>query len=553
MFSYPMNKGTGQNDPLVIMRHTLKIARLLLCFAGLPLSDSFGQAEYPPIQTDSVALAGKADYLLHISQASHNYSGPNIIIILADDLGKNEISLYDSNGVRTPHIDQLAGEGIYFTEAYSTSSVCNPSRAGLITGRYQQRFGNGRQIMGRYARNKFELFIYKNFINTRPLYLIDPQYFPSENELRKQGLPESEISLFEIMHSVGYKTACIGKWHLGYNEPFLPQNKGIDEFYGFYEAFSLYAPTENKDIVNHKHKIFQNKVMWRQERKGPSAIIQNGVEIEDNGYLTTRIAEEASRFIKQNKEDPFLLYIPFSAPHTPFQAPTSYFERFAHVIDKNKRVYYAMIAALDDAVGTIMDQVKASGIEENTLIFFSSDNGGATYTGATDNGDLRGGKMTHFEGGLNIPLIMKWKGTLTPGEKYHEPVSLMDVFTTAITSCNIPKAENLPVDGVDLLPYLTCEKSNSPHESLFWGTDFSKTVRSGKWKLIVNSRDSILILYDLAADKQEEYDLKTQYSSVVKNLLTQLAEWESELKPPLWPGVMEYGEEFDGEILRFAF
>ena len=256
--------GTGQIDSQGFMRYILKIAALLLflilllLFARLPFSYSTGQEEYPPIKTDSVGLAAKADYLQHIRQESKNYSGPNIIIILADDLGKNEISLYDSNAVRTPNIDRLALEGIYFTEAYSTSSVCNPSRAGLLTGRYQQRFGNGRQIMGRYARNKFEFFIFKNFINTQPLYLIDPWYAPPEDELRKQGLPESEISLFEIMHSAGYRTACIGKWHLGYNEPFLPQNKGIDEFFGFYEAFSLYAPTSNKDIVNHRHKSFQN-------------------------------------------------------------------------------------------------------------------------------------------------------------------------------------------------------------------------------------------------------------------------------------------------------
>jgi len=545
--------GMRQIDAQGIMMHPLKLTALLLFFAGLSMPGCISRSEYPPIRTDSVALAAKADYLQHLSQESNNYSGPNIIIILADDLGKNEISLYDSHTVRTPHIDQLAEEGIYFTEAYSTSSVCNPSRAGLLTGRYQQRFGNGRQIMGRYARNNFELFIFKNFINTRPLYLIDPQYSPSESEMKKQGLPESEISLFEIMHSVGYKTACIGKWHLGYNEPFLPQNKGIDEFFGFYEAFSLYAPTENEDIVNHRHKSFQDKVTWRQERKGPSAIIHNGVEINDNEYLTNRIAEEASRFIKQNKEYPFLLYIPFSAPHTPFQAPKSYYEKYTHVKDENKRIYYAMISALDDAVGQIIEQVKASGIEDNTLIIFSSDNGGATYTGACDNGNLKGGKMTHFEGGLNIPLIIKWKDTLTPGGMYHEPVSLMDVFTTAITSCNIPRTENRVVDGVDLIPYLTGEKSGSPHEYLFWRTDFSKTVRSDKWKLIVNSRDSILLLYDLEADKQEEYDLKTQYPAIVKHLLSQLAEWETELKPPLWPGVMEYGEEFNGEIMRFAF
>lgn len=535
------------------MRLPFPVAVTHVLFPVLFCSHGLAQSVYPPILPDSGALAKKTGYLQNIDKLNDHYSGPNIIVILVDDLGKNDINLYDSKGVNTPNINLLAEEGMVFTEAYSTSAVCNPSRAGLITGRYQQRFGNERQIMGRYAKNKFELFVYKNFVNTRPMYLADPWYSPPEDEKRKQGLPESEISLFELMHSAGYKTACIGKWHLGYNEPFLPQNKSVDEFYGFYEAFSLYAPKGTRGMVNYKHKIFQNKHIWRQKRKGPCAILHNGEEVEEEEYLTTRLADEACRFIRQNEKAPFFLYVPFNAPHTPFQAPKSYCDRFAYVKDKNKRVYYAMIAALDDAVGEIMKQVKESGIEEHTLIFFTSDNGGATYTGATENGDLKGGKITNFEGGLNVPFIMKWKGTLTPGLQYHEPVSLMDIFTTAFSSCNVPPPQNILFDGVDLIPYLSGEKTQPPHEYLFWRTDFNKTVRNGKWKLIVNTRDDLLILYDLEADKQEKYDLKTKHPEIAEHLLTKLTEWESELKPPSWPGVMEYEEEIDGVKMRFAF
>jgi arylsulfatase A-like enzyme len=534
-------------------RFAVPFAFAAILFTNVLCPDSIAQSMYPLILPDSGALAGKINYLQNIHEFAYNQAGPNIIIILADDLGKNDISLYDSNGVNTPNINRLAREGVAFTEAYSTSAVCNPSRAGLLTGRYQQRFGNERQIMSRYPKNGFEFFIFKNLVNTRPLQLIDPWYSPPLEEIRKQGLPESEISLFELMHSIGYRIGCIGKWHLGYNEPYLPQNKNIDEFYGFYEAFSLYAPKGNKDIINHKHRIFQNRRIWRQQRKGPSAIVHNGQVIEEKGYLTERIAEEACRFIRQNENDPFLLYIPFNAPHTPFQVPRSYFDRFPQVADENKRVYYAMIAALDDAVGEIMKQVKESGIEENTLIFFCSDNGGATYTGATENGDLKGGKMTYFEGGLNVPFIMKWKGTVAPGYQYNEPVSLMDIFTTAVSSCQVPLPENVRIDGMDLVPYLSGEKSGPPHEYLFWRTDFSKAVRNGHWKMIVNSRDDFLLLYDLQADKQEQYDLKTGQPEIVKQLLGRLTEWESGLKPPLWPGVMEYEEEFDGVNMRFAF
>lgn len=521
--------------------------------SGFLFLDAFGQLYYPPILVDSGALEGKMNYLQEVGNSGMSQEGPNVVIIVADDLGKNDLQLYSADGLDTPHIQQLASEGIVFTEAYSTSAVCNPSRAGLITGRYQQRFGNERQIMGRYARNPFEFFVFKNFVNTSPLQLIEPWYSASETELRKQGLPESEVSLFEAFHAAGYRTGCMGKWHLGYNEPFLPHNKGVDEFYGFYEAFSLYAPRGTREMVNHRHRIFQNKMIWRQKRKGPSAIVRNGQEVEEHEYLTMRIAQEACRFIQQNEGDPFLLFVPFNAPHTPFQAPQSYYDRFSQVTDKNKRVYYAMIAALDDAIGSILAQLRESGIEENTLIFFCSDNGGATYTGATDNGDLKGGKMTQFEGGLNVPFVVKWKGTLEGGDQCDAPVSLMDIFSTALSSCHIPLPAHVPVDGVDLLPFLSGETMLAPHEYLYWKTDFSKSLRHGKWKLMLNSRDGFLLLYDLEADKQEIYDLQGTYPGEVELLLDQLAAWEQELIPPLWPGVMEYEEEFDGVKMRFAF
>jgi arylsulfatase A-like enzyme len=217
---------------------------------------------------------------------------------------------------------------------------------------------------------------------------------------------------------------------------------------------------------------------------------------------------------------------PLQRPHTPFQAPQSYVDRYSDVDDMNKRVYYAMIAALDDAIGEIMGQLRESGLEENTLIFFCSDNGGATYTGATENGDLKGGKMTQFEGGLNVPLIMKWKGTIPAGRQYHEPVSLMDIFTTSLSSCQIPVPSHVPLDGVDLLPYLSGEDRSVPHEYLFWKTDFSKSVRHGKWKLMVNAREGMMKLYDLEADKQENLDRMATYPAEVEHLLAKLAAWE---------------------------
>jgi arylsulfatase A-like enzyme len=383
------------------------------------------------------------------------------------------------------------------------------------------------------------------------MHLLDPWYSPDREEIQKQGLPESEISLFEIMHGAGYKTACIGKWHLGYQEPFLPHNRKVDHFFGFYEAFSLYATEAQPDMVNYRHRTFQNKHIWRQKRKGPCAIVENGQEIEVDDYLTTRFADEACRFIAQHEDLPFFLYVPFNAPHTPFQAPRTYCERYAHIRDKKTRVYYGMIAALDEAVGKILDQLKRSGLEENTLVFFASDNGGATYTGATTNGCLNGGKITPFEGGLNVPFVMKWKGRLDPGY-YRGPVSLMDIFSTTLAACHIPAPRAVPIDGVDIMPFVSDDHAGTTHKYLFWRTDFNKTVRHGKWKLILNVRDDLVMLFNLDADKSEQHDVKMEHPEIVSHLLERMAAWERDMKPPAWPGVMEYEEEINGIKMRFA-
>lgn len=524
-----------------------------MCFLSLSLSfEIWAQQDYPTIEIDSVTLRSKQEYLNNLKVTTLDKNVPNIIIILADDLGKNDITLYDPEGVSTPNINKLASEGVVFTEAYSTSPICFPSRASLLTGRYQQRFGCERMMMQRYPRNKLEYFVFRYFINTHPMHLIDPWYSPPEDEIAKQGLTQSEVTIHELMNNAGYKTACIGKWHLGYNSPFLPVDRGVDMFYGFYEAFSLYAPKETDSIVNYRHHNFQNRHIWRQKRKGPCAIMLNNEVVEENEYLTFSIAERTCNFIRENHKNPFILYVPFNAPHTPFQAPESYCEKFAFVKDKNKRVYYAMIAALDDAIGEILNQINESGLEENTLIFFTSDNGGATYTGATDNGNLKGGKITNFEGGINVPMVMKWKGIIPGGMMYHKPVSLMDIYTTSCVAGNITIPDYIPIDGVNLLPFIKEEEQGIPHEFLFWRTDFNKVVRHDNWKLIINTRDKLQMLYNLGKDKEEQVNLVDQNPEIVKFLLDKLSEWEQGLIPPAWPGVMEYEQEVDGVRFRYA-
>lgn len=258
----------------------------------------------------------------------------------------------------------------------------------------------------------------------------NPSY-PAEWEIANQGIPLTETTLPELMQAAGYKTAIIGKWHLGAGKTQTPNKRGFNDQYGFYGAFSLYTPSQK--TAGYMHYIqddFSARYQWDMQRRSTAAIRLNGKVVRENEYLTFAIRDRAIRYLEENRENTFFLYIPFNAPHVPFQAPQEYCDKYASVQDTNKQVYYAMISALDDAIGAILDKVKELGLEENTIIWFISDNGGASYTGATDNGPLKGGKLTYFEGGINVPFAMKWKGHLPEGLTYHAAVSSLDIFAT---------------------------------------------------------------------------------------------------------------------------
>jgi arylsulfatase A-like enzyme len=505
-----------------------------------------------PIEPDHEMIAGKEGYLRQLSPVDQGDSVPNIVVILVDDLGKFDFSVYEPQGVPTPSLEKLAGDGILFTSAYSTSSVCSPSRAALLTGRYQHRFGFERQPMSRYPHGKFEYWFVDHFVNTAPMQLISPGSLPSNEEIEKQGIPSGEILLSEILSRRGYETGIFGKWHLGSGEPFIPNHRGFGEQYGFYEAFTLYDQENDPGIVNFHHHSFANKHIWRQQRRGPCAITVNDSVVNEKEYLTFSIASRACRFIEQNRQRPFFLYVPFNAPHTPFQAPLEYVEQFSGVDDQNKQVYYAMISALDDAVGSIMEKLEEEGLLDRTLIFFASDNGGATYTGATDNGILKAGKFSQFEGGINIPMIVSWQGVLPGGVAYHEPVSLMDIFTTVLSVTGSDVPGDRKIDGIDLMPHLLGWSPESPHQQLFWRTDYNKTIRQGAYKLVWNARDQQTFLYDLENDPSEQEDLSARYPDLTRKLKDSILDWEKEMKAPLWPGVMEFRFDIDGQVTWWA-
>jgi arylsulfatase A-like enzyme len=505
-----------------------------------------------PIDSDEHLALSKGRYLDSLLSMEDPGDRPNILLILVDDLGRDDIGVYARDGVNTPNLLRLANTGTTFTAAYSTSSVCSPSRASLLTGRYQHRFGFERQPMNRYPRNRLEYFMVDHFVNTEPMRLLEPMASPSREEIRKQGIPPGEILLPEILQANGYHTGIFGKWHLGLSETFLPNARGFDEQYGFYEAFSRYALPGDPDVVDYKHDYFANRHIWRQKRKGSCAIRVNDSIIMEKDYLTFSIAGRTVDFIRQHKEGPWFAYAAFNAPHTPFQVPVNYYERFAHIEDENKRVYYAMISALDEAIGTILDHLQQDGMLENTLILFVSDNGGATYTGATENGSLNAGKMTQFEGGVNVPCIVSWQDHLPSGGLYREPVSLMDLFATALSASGIRQPLDRTMDGVDLLPYLNGQKEGPPHRALFWRTDFNKSVRFGPWKLIWNTRDEQVFLFDLEQDREEQNNLAGDQPELVDMLKQEIIRWEQDMKAPAWPGVMEIRFVINGEETWWA-
>ena len=373
----------------------------LLIFGFWPL----GNPRYK-IVFDAHKIEYRTNFLEQAPPHQDSIPLPNIVVILADDLGLMDVSLYGGKNVTTKHIDAIGQQGVVFEEGYISSPICAPSRAGLMTGRYQQRFGFEINIHERYPKNRIEYFVYANLLNTGDWKVAQHEDWaiPTFEDMQKQGLPPTEFTLAELLKTKGYKTAAIGKWHMGYNKTAIPIHRGFDYHYGFYEAFSLYAPQDKENIINQKLSDFSDPHIWGKGRTGNCAIRKNDKVVQEDTYLTTKIAEETNEWIKAHKDDPFFVYVPFSAPHTPFQATKEYYDKYAHVESPEKRIYYAMIHALDDAVGSIMNNLKELELEENTLVIFLSDNGGATYTGAADNSPFKGGKFTNFEGGIRVPL-----------------------------------------------------------------------------------------------------------------------------------------------------
>jgi len=417
---------------------------------------------------------------------------PNIIVIIADDLGYADVGFQGCKDIPTPNIDSLAQNGVRFTNGYVSHPWCAPTRAGIVTGRYQQRFG-------------FEH-------NPR---------FDFKDELA--GLPEDEITIAQILKQAGYVCGLVGKWHLGAHPKFHPTKRGFHEFFGFrgggHDYFksreSLYGPM-------YQQPLERNFGEW----------------LPLKGYLTFVLAEKAVQFIKRHREKPFFLYLAFNAPHTPLQAPEEYIRKFEGIEDQRRRIYAAMVNALDDAVGQVLKTVRDLGLENDTLIFFLSDNGGpiGTASNGSSNEPLRGGKGGLYEGGIRVPFAVQWKGKLPSGRVYDHPIICLDIFATSLAAAGVSLPKDRKIDGVNLLPYLLGERNDAPHEHLFWRINGGSwmAVRDGRYKLH-RRKDGTLELYDLQEDIGEQRNLAKELPKVVSRLSEVLDEWNGELKPPIFP------------------
>jgi arylsulfatase A-like enzyme len=417
---------------------------------------------------------------------------PNILLIVGDDMGYADVGFQGCADIPTPHLDALARDGVRFTSGYVSGPYCSPTRAGLMTGRYQQRFGH--------------------------------EFNPGQEG---QGLPLTETTLADRLQKVGYRTALVGKWHLGSDARFHPQQRGFQEFFGFTGGAHDYFSFEN---------------------------IQRGTTpVKESSYLTDAIGREGCDFIRKNGEHPWFLYLAFNAVHTPMQADDTRLQKLkatGRFADPTRLSYAAMMVAMDDAIGQVRRTLIETNQANNTLIAFISDNGGPTMPGVTVNASrntpLRGSKRTTLEGGIRVPFLMTWPVHLTPGV-YNQPVIQLDLHATALAAAGILNDRGISIDGVNLLRYLQNQSAaNVPHDALYWRFGDQMAIRKGGWKLVRYDKNADTLsgernqgvtaakLYDLTTDIGESRDLAESMPEKTKELQQAWNQWNAGLVAPLW-------------------
>lgn len=483
-------------------------------------------------------------------------SKPNVIVILADDLGYGDTAVYGSKIVKTPNIDALATAGIRFTDGYVTNPVCAPSRAALMTGRYQQRYGY--------------------------------EFNPAGRD-KSGGVSLNEITMAQIMKSAGYATGAIGKWHLGEPDAYYPTARGFDFYFGMAGGGTDYivnpAPGD-EFILQHGEDLRippagLSSVPQGDRLKAALATIRERAPITHNGkvvrvdaYLTDALTEQAVNFIDRNRTHPFFLYLALHAPHVPLQAPKKYIDRYANVADPAKRVYAAMVSGVDDSVGAVVAALRRNGIDDNTLVIFLSDNGCAGYAyGACSNAPLSGFKRWQLEGGVRIPFIMSWPGHLPADRVDPRQVSSLDILPTAAALADATLPSDRTYDGVNLMPFLDGHNKGVPNEKLYWrnGTDYAMRDENLKmWIANIAPTDAgkkgrkriepaigpagqHIMLFDLNRDIGEKQNLAASQPVTVKRLRGEIASWNETLVSPQWPKAKHSDVDYDGQRLELFY
>ena len=432
-----------------------------------------------------------------IAAGAQSQRPPNIVVIVGDDMGYADIGVHGSRDIRTPHLDALAAEGVRFTDAYVSGPYCSPTRAGMLTGRYPQRFGHEFNLGAAHA---------------------------------EFGLPLEETTIADRLKAAGYRTALFGKWHLGMGEKYHPVRRGFEQFFGFLAGQHTYI-----DIGT-----------------GANLLLEGTTPLEKfDGYLTDALAERASAYIKEQSSRPFFLYLAFNAAHTPLQAPKKYLDRFPKIQNEQRRTYAAMVSAMDDGVGKVLSTLRELGLDRNTLVIFFNDNGGPTMEtttiNASSNAPLRGSKRTTWEGGIRVPFMIRWTGRVPAGGIDRRPIIQLDVLPTALAAAGVKAGNTPPLDGVDLLPFLTGAAKGAPHDTLYWRLGGMMAIRHGDWKL-VKSREGAFIdddpavlkdlagaeLFNLAQDIGESKNVAAAHPDKVKELGDRWQQWNKQLATPRW-------------------
>ncbi len=464
---------------------------------------------------------------------------PNVVFILADDLGYNDVTLNGggvANGaVPTPAIDSIAHQGVTFANGYAGNATCAPSRAAIMTGRYATRFG-------------FEFtptpVAFSRVVGGHQGDPMHPSHF-NKDEVKNtpkddstEAVPSTEITIAEALKTRGYHTMHLGKWHLGGSKGSRPEDQGFDESLGFMAGASLFAPVGDKSVEESRQDWDPiDKFLWGAL---PFAVQYNGSKMfHPSTYMTDYLTDEAIKSIDANRNRPFFLYLAYNAVHTPLQAPKADYDALPQIKDHRTRVYGAMVRNLDRNIGRVLQALKDKGLDDNTLVIFTSDNGGANYIGLPDiNRPYRGWKATFFEGGIHVPFLLRWPGQLPAGAVYRSPVGHVDIFATATGAAGAPPPKDRVIDGVDLVPFVKGKASGDPHKAMYWRSGRYKTVMAGGWKLQVAQEPNKIWLFDLNTDPTERHDLSKARPDKVRELQATLAQLDAQMVKPAWPSLI---------------